>query len=210
MIGSLPPTLASRAIHIQLERLAPSEARTIQPYDARRQPYADLARKAARWAADHIDDLRKRDPKMPEELSNRRADNWRAMFAIADLCGGDWPAFAREAALTLEGHDLQGDISMQLLEDIRTVINGEKDIASDRITSAILAKKLGEMEGRPWPEFGHSRKPISPNAIARMLKKFNVVPGNIRDPQDDGTVAKGYWTEVFNTVFERYLPALPL
>jgi hypothetical protein len=39
------------------------------------------------------------------DLINRGGDNWRPLFAIADLIGFDWPMRIRQAALALAPHD---------------------------------------------------------------------------------------------------------
>ena len=38
-------------------------------------------------------------------LEWRRTDNWRPLFAIADLIGFDWPGRIRQAALALAPRD---------------------------------------------------------------------------------------------------------
>ena len=53
-----------------------------------------LARKAARWVADHADNLSD-DPPMPEQLRGRNADNWQSLIAIADQAGGPWREWRR-------------------------------------------------------------------------------------------------------------------
>jgi putative DNA primase/helicase len=195
MIGQLPPTLASRSIQIELQRLSRSER--VQPYRHSKAPYADLARKCARWAEDNIDALRDAEPDM-ERIANRRADNWRPLFAIADRAGDDWPNRAREAALALDTAGAAKTIGVFLLEDIRTLIQGV-----DRIPSSVLAEKLGQMEGRPWPEY-RGKRPITTHAIARLLKDFSVEPVDMRAP-DSGRPVKGYWADALQGVFERYL-----
>ena len=61
----------------------------------------ELARKCARWAQDNLQNLKGADPMMPKQLNNRAADNWRPLFAIADVIGGDCPSRARRAALAI-------------------------------------------------------------------------------------------------------------
>ncbi len=68
--------------------------------------------------------------------------------------------------------------------------------------SAKLAEYLNDMEDRPWPEYGRSRKPITTVQIARLLKRHTISPGTIRT--EAGT-AKGYKLESFENVFARYL-----
>src|SRR5205823_13976044 len=97
-------------------------------------PLIELARKAARWAADHVADLAAIDPEMPESLNDRAMDAWEFCIAIADLAGGEWPVRARTAARELSGDGTVEDdsIGIKLLADIRDVF-ANKDV--DRLWS---------------------------------------------------------------------------
>ena len=207
LIGKLPGTLEDRSIHIELQRRSAGEK--VERYLRRKRPYADTQRRCARWAADHVNDaLCDADPEMPEEIADRLADNWRPLFAIADRAGGHWSGptgKAREAALTLLQIDAAQSIGVMLLEDIRSVLTELGEV--DRITSDTLAEKLKEKEDRPWPEFGRSRKAITTNAIARLLKPFHVAPVDMRNPETLKS-CKGYYVEPLQAVFNRYLPPL--
>lgn len=87
LIGKLPLTLADRSIPITLQRKRPDE--TVERFRFDRTETLDtLARKAARWAKDNIGRLADMDPITPDALSNRSADNWRPLLAIADAAGG--------------------------------------------------------------------------------------------------------------------------
>src|SRR5262245_1023635 len=78
LIGKLPPTLASRAIHIELRRKMVSES--VERLRSDRVDHLEpLCRQAARWVADNSISLRTADPMMPEALSGRAADNWRPL-----------------------------------------------------------------------------------------------------------------------------------
>lgn len=196
MIGKLPDTLASRSIHIELQRL--SKGKQVERYHQHKTPYADLARQCTRWAADNVDALRDAEPDM-EGITNRRGDNWRPLFAIADQAGGTWPARSREAVMTLNHVDAGQTVGVMLLDDMRTLMGD-----ADRISSATLARELGKMEGRRWPEFGRTQKAITANAIARLLRPFNVFPQDIRDP-DDSSSCKGYRSVDLAEPWARYL-----
>jgi putative DNA primase/helicase len=208
LIGKPHATIASRCVLIELQRLL--KGQQVERYRRNKQPYADTRRKIARWSEDNVVALRDADPDM--EDINRRADNWRPLFAIADRVGGHWAGptgKAREAAATLTQPDAGQTTAVMLLADIRSIL---VDLGnSDRVQSAELAKKLNEMEGRPWPEYGRSGKPITTNAIARLLKPFHVAPDKIRftNPKDGlGETAQGYWVGPLQHVFDRYLPPL--
>ena len=199
-IGSMPATIEDRSIIVRLRRRRPDEE--LQRLRMDRTPDLDrLASMAARWSADHMGTLTEADPDVPDALHDRAADNWRAMLAIADAAGGDWPERARSAAMALSNTDEGEDqsIGVKLLADIRAVFAGRSD---DRITSLGLATELHVMEDRPWPEYGRARKPISVNQIARLLKPFAIVPRKI---WIGGESVRGYPIASFNDAFARYL-----
>ena len=83
-IGNLPATLADRSIHISMKRRAPGE-RVARFREGRTPDLVIAARKAARWMADNITFIRHCDPKIPEKIFNRAADNWAPLLSIAEV-----------------------------------------------------------------------------------------------------------------------------
>ena len=201
LIGKLHPTLSSRSIHIEMQRLRPGE--TVEHFRSEKRPYAQLARKAARWAADNVDALRGAEPELPTGFLNRRGDNWRPLLAIADLAGGDWPIRAREAAMTLSQTDASEDYKAMLLRHTRDILGDLPHIASKELMEALHA-----VEGGPWAEFGRQRKPISQQSIARMLAslKLGIQTRTIHDGPEH---FKGYLAVDLEEAFERYIPQDP-
>jgi hypothetical protein len=59
------------------------------------------------------------------------------------------------------------------------------------------------MEGHPWAEMGKSRKPITLNKLARMLKPLGVGPVMV-GPRENRL--RGYRRGQFEEAFDRYLP----
>ena len=200
MIGALPGTLADRSIPIRLERRRANE--TVTPFRGdRTEDLVQLARKAARWAADNRKHLADADPDT-NGLFNRDADNWRPLLAIADAVGGDWPARARHAAqlLTAASATDQETIGTMVLADICALFESRE---VDRVTSKDIVEHLLKLEERPWQEFGHSNRPITPHALARLLKRFRVAPTNLR--ANGGGPQKGYFRKALQDAFDRYL-----
>jgi hypothetical protein len=198
--GPLPDTVEDRSIIIPMARKAPGD----KVARSRRRDLArallPLQRKIARWAHDHLEALRAATPEIPVELTDRQADSWEPLLAIADLVGGVWPKYARQAALLLsnrDGEDVQ-DIREQLLVHFHVIFEAR---AAEAIFSADVAQDLGAMEGTPWPEYGRQRKPITPNAIARLLKPFGVGPKSVRVGE---TTAKGYRREWLVPLWQLY------
>jgi putative DNA primase/helicase len=207
LIGRLPDTLDDRSVTIELRRRTAGEA--IAPFRLDRTEHLHtLARKAARWASDNIENLRSADPDVGD-LFNRVADNWRPLLAIAELAGGAWPRRAHEAAGAAAKRGSESSIGIELLADIQGIYAEKR---TDRLSSGDLAAELAKIEGRPWAEWGRPGKPISQNALARLLKRFKtnddfpIAPTNTRIGDQ---VPKGYYLTQFEDAFARYLSSAP-
>jgi putative DNA primase/helicase len=197
-IGSLPGTLADRAIPIQMARAKRGEVK--ERFDSRHTDHLkELARKLARFCADSRAALEHCDPVLPEGAYNRVADNWRPLFAIAEAAGGDWPerianAFSR--LVSSKDLDDQG-LGTMLLADIRAVLNAE-----GKVFSRVLIARLNSMADRPWPEAGKGGKPITERWLASRLRGFKIYPGDVHIGNEH---AKGYELTAFAESFARYL-----
>ncbi len=198
LIGNLPPTLRDRSITIPMRRRRPDEAIREFRQD-RLDAFTPLRRKAARWAKDHVDALKVADPDdIPHELDDRARDNWRPLLAIADDLGWVWPAKAREAAKLMSGNAEKPTAAVQLLADLKELIEGEERMA----TMDILAK-LHEMEDRPWPEWKNGR-PMTARQLASQLRPFGISPDKWNE---GGITIRGYKKDDFVDAWARYLPA---
>jgi hypothetical protein len=199
-IGTLPGTLHDRSIVIRVERAKRGEV--FSRFDSRyTQKEHEICRKLARWTADNINRLERADPKLPDCAFNRLADNWRPLFAIAEIAGSNWPQRAWDAFAKLNAKadmDAEG-LGAMLLSDIRDIFT-KTDV--DPFPSAALAEALIELEDRPWPEFSHG-KPITKQKVSRMLKKFGIVSATKRVGDE---TFKGYDRNSFDDAFARYLP----
>lgn len=202
LIGELPGTLADRSVEVRMKRKAPDEEVERLRRDQRGQ-FEETRRKAWRWAQDHLDVLQSADPEMPEELHDRAMDNWRPLFAIADLVGGPWSDLARQAALELSGDSERDQTEeIQLLVDIRRVFR-RKD--ANQFPTRDLLRELNSMEERPWPE-ERGGKGLSANELANRLRPFEISPSPLWVGSGDaGRMLRGYKREDFRDAFRRYL-----
>ena len=89
------------------------------------------------------------------------------------------------------------------LAAIRNIIGELQEISSKRIVD-----ELARIEGSPWAEWrkGRHRKPITQNALARLLKPHNVSP---IDVGPEHARRKGYKRAQFERLFQAYLNAPP-
>jgi hypothetical protein len=159
----------------------------------------ELARKAARWVKDNLLRIANADPKIPEAIYNRQADNWGPLLAIAEVIGGDIPKLTRRAALAACGVVEDPSHQEMLLADIREVFKDR-----DELSSADLVADLVAMADRPWPECNHG-KALTQNLLARWLKPYGI---RSKDVGSKHARVKGYARESFEDVFNRYLPGL--
>jgi putative DNA primase/helicase len=208
-IGKLADTIEDRAIIIQMKR-----RRKDEPCERlrHRNRFDDIPRKALRFISDHRDAiLNADDPPVPAVLNDRAADNWTPLLVLADLAGGDWPTKARQVAVELSGDgESLGDA--QLILDIRNIFAGS---GVDKMSSEEMAERLGQMEGRPWAEYGDRRRPITKNQLADLLRPFKIwsktIRGKFTKIEPDGSrvtkdTAKGYQVDFFADAFGRYIP----
>jgi Protein of unknown function (DUF3631) len=100
-LGWLPDTILSRSIIIRMRRRAPNEP--IQPFRPRvHEREGELLREQlAAWGAAAFNYLADHLPDLPADITDRDADVWEALIALADYAGGPWSERARIAAVEM-------------------------------------------------------------------------------------------------------------
>jgi len=203
-IGSLPDTVASRSIMIEMRRKLTTES--VMPFRHRavKAAAAPIKLLLESWGKGAGPHLRELIPAPIAGLGDRQNDIAEPLLAIAGLAGGEWCQSLTDALRAIYGSSTAEDASdgATLLRDVRDIFEGR---SIEKISSKDLAESLCEIEGRPWAEWSH-RRPISTNQIARILKRFGIHPQTIRT--DSGT-PKGYRRADFEDDWARYCP-LPL
>jgi hypothetical protein len=193
------PQLVERSIVVTLRRKRAGESVESLDENAERL-LAELQRKARRWATDHLDALREARPRMPERFENRLADNWRALFAIADRISPGWGEAARDQAERLSRNEEEGR-DILLLRDHRELFDKAEEMTSQQIVNELV-----DLEERPWRDC-HRGKSITPNWLAAKLKPFGIHTDRVRPNGSDR--ARGYRRGMFIETWERYLAPRP-
>jgi hypothetical protein len=198
-IGKLPDTVADRAVPIRLVRRAPGEpVERFRRRDA--EPQAEVLRGRLEQFVESVEaGLRRARPTLPEALSDRAADGWEPLLAIADMAGGDWSERTRCAACELSGalEPEDDSVGVRLLHDIRTVF-GEVD----RLSSEELLAGLHALDESPWGDW--YGKPLTSRGLAKLLRPYGIRSLNVR--LDGGSTPKGFLRERFQDPWTRYLP----
>jgi len=200
-IGHLPGTIEDRSIKIGMRRRRAEESVERLRLD-RTDGLEASQRKAVRWAIDHAAELAAADPEVPDGITNRAADNWRPLLAVAEAVGGAWPERARHAAvlLTREHADDSGAPGIMLLVDLRELF--DRDPTGVLFTRGILTA-LHDREDRPWGEFRQGRQ-MTPRQMAELLRPYGI-PTN-QTVRRGAHTGKGYRAADFADAWERYLP----
>jgi hypothetical protein len=104
--GHLPSTILDRSIIIHMVKTQ-GQTERLRPRQAAAEA-APLAHTLEAWASIVVDELAAIRPDLPPELSDRAADAWEALVALAEFAGDEWASRARTAAqaLTAPSHGI--------------------------------------------------------------------------------------------------------
>jgi len=158
-----------------------------------------LKRQCLRFVLDHGQQIATARPALPPSLSDRAADVWEPLLALADLAGTEWSERARQAAVGLSASAQENSPISSLLLDIFLLFAVQK---VDRFLSRVLVEGLNGFTDRPWMELTHG-KAITDRWLSQQLRPYGIKPRSLRLGQ---TVARGYLREDFMEAFRRYIP----
>ncbi len=205
-LGSLPDTILTRSVIIRMRRRARNER--VQPF--RRRLHAPeghaLRDRLAAWADSVRHLVDGVFPDMPDEVTDRPADVWEPLIAVADAAGGEWPARARAACAQIVAaskQDDKGSIGIRLLTDLRDhVLNG-----IERLPTISVLDRLYALEEAPWADMGG--KPLTSRGLAKMLGEYMTGDNKPIEPRNiktGGAVLKGYYAADLADAWTRYCP----
>ncbi|MCI3276292.1 DUF3631 domain-containing protein [Streptomyces cylindrosporus] len=209
-LGSLPDTILTRSVIIRMRKRAPNEK--VEGYRRRtheKQGHA-LRDRLAEWADTVREAVAEAWPEMPDGVSDRPADVWEPLLAVADAAGGHWPERARAACLELVHATRGGEeasLGIRLLTDLRDKVF----CGADRMPTAVILECLLNMDDAPWGDLDD--KPINSRTLAKLLGQYvtsankPIKPRGIRTTS--GTFPKGYYAEDLHDAWERYCPPPP-
>ncbi|MGW5677565.1 DUF3631 domain-containing protein [Streptomyces sp. NPDC003860] len=204
-LGDLPDTILTRSVVIRMRRRAPNEK--VEAFRERINVAegSTLRDRLAEWADTVRDDVAGAWPDMPEGITDRPADVWEPLLAVADAAGGEWPARARAACVALVAAATAGDkasVGIRLLVDLRDTFGD-----ADRLLSADLVARLTALDDAPWADL--DGKTLTPRTLARMLADYVTADGTPIRPRNikiGSSVAKGYYASDLSDAWLRYCP----
>jgi len=197
-IGTLPDTLRDRSIIVSMRRKNDDE--TVERFRHREVSEKGRHREAltAAWVEAHKDEVADAYGKQSLEfLSDREADNWEPLFAIAAVAVPDRVEELKQIALRLgnakNALDVDDSQAIRLLSDIRQIFNDRK---LTRISTRLVIVHLKAMEESPWED-------LTPSKLARALRPFGISSRQLWMADQN---LHGYEIDDLKPVFAAYLP----
>lgn len=198
-LGDLPDTLMTRSVVIRMRRRAPGER--VEPFRHRvAEPEGHKLRdRLAFWTDAAYSKMDGAWPDMPDGITDRPADTWEALLAVADAAGGHWPTTARTACVELckVVASREASLGVKLLTDLRAIFGDEERVATETIL-----ERLHAMEEAPWGDL--RGKPLDARGLARRLGAYDVSSTQVKV---DGVKFRGYRREDLWDAWTRYLPS---
>ncbi|BBC33571.1 DNA primase [Streptomyces graminofaciens] len=208
-LGSLPDTILTRSVIIRMRRRARNEH--VEPFRAGlHEPEGNKLRdRLAEWAEQARGFVMGAWPDMPEGVTDRPADVWEPLLAIADVVGGEWPRRAREACVALvkasQAND-KGSLGIRLLTDLRDHVL----IGIDRLPTVAILDRLNALDDAPWADLGG--RPLDNRRLSKMLGEYMTAdnePIASRNIRTSGGVLKGFYADDLTDAWARYCPPPP-
>jgi hypothetical protein len=196
----LPESTVSRCIVFRLRRKTKGEV-VSKLRQADRQSFRPLTAKLARFAEDFGYAVQQSRPRLPDQLSDRAADNWEPLFAIASCAGPEWLARAEQAALFMASKTEGADsIGPELLTDVQSIFELK------RVFKLRSAELLAELIANPemgWAAYNHGSRPLTIRQLAKLLSGYGIKTKTVR--LGPSKTYKGFYRDDFTDAFDRYL-----
>ncbi|MDQ0795142.1 DUF3631 domain-containing protein [Streptomyces sp. B1I3] len=205
-LGSLPDTILTRSVIIRMRRRARNEKVEAFRQRIHEKEGNALRDRLAIWADQVREQITGAWPDMPDGVTDRPADVWEPLLAVADAAGGDWPARARKACVELVAAaqvDDKGSLGIRLLTDLRDHVM----VGVDRLPTIAVIDRLNALDDAPWADMGG--RPLDSRRLSKMLREYMtgdnepIVTRNIRTA---GGILKGYFAADLADAWARYCP----
>lgn len=209
--GGMPDTITTRAITIHMRRRRPDER--VEPFRERlvERESRPIRAALAEWLGLVAEQVADAQPSMPDGVTDRSAEIWEPLIAIADVAGGHWPMTARKAcAHFVLSHAASAEsLGVELLSDLHEIFT---DAKVDRMASKDILARLLTLDGSAWANLPD--RPLDARRLSRQLARYGVSPVTF-----DAKIgkAKGYVTFAtsgkqaqvgLTDAWSRYLPTV--
>jgi putative DNA primase/helicase len=201
-IGTLPDTFRDRSVIVSMRRRRKEE-------QVERCRYRDVSKKgrwrgalAAVWAAAHKEEIETKYAQQELEfLTDREADNWAPLFAIAAIASPirleELTQIATRLGKAKNTLDKDDSDAIRLLTDLRDIFVANK---LRRISTEHLLLRLQRLPESQWGDLSASR-------LARVLRPFGVSSRQLWIGERN---LHGYEFDDLKPVFDAYVEEVPL
>jgi hypothetical protein len=164
--GSLPWDTLSRCIFIQMI-CKPLDMPLPGVDETPSSEWGEIRQRTFRWIADnHFQEV----ATILGGATDRIKDNWRILFAIADVAGGCWPLRAQKAYEAMSRPRLESDNNTLLISRVQSIYQDHRMAKPDGfLLSSQVISDLNTDDIAWW-------YPIKPRTLAEFLKRFGVYP----------------------------------
>lgn len=203
-IGDLPETVMTRAIVLRMRRRTPEERVEQFRLRVHESEGHELSEQLRLWATIAGPEAGQAWPDLPEGVTDRRAEAWEPLIAVADQAGGDWPDRARQAAVIYVSDvslsmGVSASLGIRLLADLKQVFGDRDAVFTDE-----LLKALDALDEAPWGDLRGSA--LNARGLAMRLKRYGISSRQVRIGE---RTAKGYRREDLHDSWVRYLVPPP-
>lgn len=205
-LGSLPDTILTRSVIIRMRRRARNEKAEAFRTRIHIKEGNALRDQLAAWVEQVQEQVAESCPETPDGVTDRPADVWEPLLAVAEAAGGDWPRRAREACVdlvTASRSNDKGSIGIRLLLDLRDHVL----IGVDRLPTIAILDRLNSLDDAPWADL--NGKPLDNRRLSKMLGEYMTAdndPIGSRNIRTAGGVLKGFFAKDLEDAWARYCP----
>lgn len=180
LAGKMPDTITSRAITVHMRRRRPGDqVAEYRERDAKLHA-TPLCDRLELWATEATDTLATIRPAMPDGVTDRPAEVWEPLLAIAEHAGGHWPETARAACrffvVESASEDEKLSLGVRLLRDIKVVFEAQNSV---QLRTSDLLNELKRDDESEWRDLWG--KPLDARRLAKELKRYGIQSVKIRE-----------------------------
>lgn len=135
----------------------------------------------------------------PKVFGNRKNDKWEALFLIGELTGSPEKEVLIEAAKRIDDEQEEPDLGIQILSDIKQIMD---DLKAPRIPSDALYQQMQKLRDGEWKKYDYGRG-LSKNELQKRIRTFGVKTERFKH---GGKSVTGYTSSQFHDSWRRYLP----
>jgi Protein of unknown function (DUF3631) len=196
-LKALPDALATRSILIEMRPRA--EGEKVGPFRLRiNGPQAKpICADLTDWCAYIAPRIAGKYPDLPADVTDRQADCWEPLLAVAEAAGGDWPKRARAAAVYLvrRGRENIFTADIELLEHIKEAFGEAEGLWTEKLLKLLIDRSespLADIRG----------KPLTDRGLAVRLRPYKIKSRQVRIGDYN---RQGYLAADFKDAWDRYL-----